>query len=262
MKKVKKSHFKSLPDRKEVRLLVERLYDTLLPTVPRTPLSTKKDTMRLQSSLQKLISSALQHGTIAGSKTAKMLTKNIVESFDHVHELLREDIRAALRGDPAALTEENVIASYPGLYAISIFRVAHELHLRGIPILPRQMTEVTHGATGIDIHPGATIGEGFFIDHGTGVVIGETTIIGKNVRLYQGVTLGAGTDPMKAGRTKRHPTLEDDVICYANSSILGPVTIGKGARVGAGSSVFEDVPQNTVVLMPRPQLIQRTRSIQ
>jgi serine O-acetyltransferase len=257
---MKKSHAEIqsnyIPNRSAVRALVEELEDALLPT---EQVSSETQQQRIDDLARKIAS--LTHGfsTTHNVETTTMI-KDSTSSLNHVCQALTLDIEAALRGDPAALSDQYVIASYPGPLAIAVYRVAHALHLMGITILPRQMTEVAHSRTGIDIHPGASIGAGFFIDHGTGVVIGETTIIGQNVRLYQGVTLGAGTDPMKAGRTKRHPTLEDDVICYANSSILGPVTIGRGARIGAGATVFDDVPADTTVLMPKPELITRVRS--
>lgn len=235
-----------------IRTLVEKLYDVLLPTTEIAQKIQQRRLLNLAINIAEL--------TTKNRREKTSMAKNIATSLQKVYEALREDIDAAMRGDPAALSPEYVIASYPAPLAIAVYRVAHELHAMGIEIFPRQMTEMAHSMTGIDIHPGATIGSGFFIDHGTGVVIGETTIIGKNVRLYQGVTLGAGTDPMKAGRTKRHPTLEDDVICYANSSILGPVIIKRGARIGAGATVFDDIPADTTVIMPRPELITRTRS--
>ena len=155
-------------------------------------------------------------------------------------------MRAAYDGDPAATGSDEVVFSYPGPWAISVFRTAHRLLQLGAVIVPRMMTEVAHADTGIDIHPGATIGEAFFIDHGTGIVIGETTIIGNRVRIYQGVTLGAMSLPTGAARhlasKKRHPTIEDDAIIYANATILGgDPGIGRGAVVGGNAFVLESV---------------------
>jgi len=188
------------------------------------------------------------------------ITLAFIESLPEVTAILATDIRATLAGDPATDSPDEVIFSYPGLLAISIFRLAHELFRLGVPIIPRIMTEYAHSLTGIDIHPGATIGEGFFIDHGTGVVIGETTIIGQNVRLYQGVTLGALSLPRDAGvrmrHKKRHPTIEDDVIIYANTTILGGDTlIGTGAVIGGNIWLTESVEAGTRVLLKRPELI-------
>ena len=183
-----------------------------------------------------------------------------IESFPRLTGLLATDIQAALDGDPATASQDEVVFCYPGLLAISIYRLAHELFVLKVPIIPRIMTEYAHSLTGIDIHPGATIGEGFFIDHGTGVVIGETTVIGKNVRLYQGVTLGALSLPHDAGvqlrHRKRHPTIEDEVIIYANTTVLGGDTvIGARAVVGGNIWLTESVAPGTRVLLKRPELI-------
>jgi serine O-acetyltransferase len=183
-----------------------------------------------------------------------------IESLPRVAAILATDIRAALRGDPATKSPDEVIFCYPGLLATFIFRLAHELFLLKVPIIPRIMTEYAHSQTGIDIHPGASIGSDFFIDHGTGVVIGETTIIGKNVRLYQGVTLGALSLPRNAGEKlrnkKRHPTIENDVIIYANTTILGGETvIGEGSIIGGNIWLTESVATGTKVLLKRPELI-------
>ena len=174
--------------------------------------------------------------------------------------VLATDVRAAYEGDPAARTHDEVIFSYPGLFAITVYRVAHQLHSQGVPLIPRIMTEYAHSNTGIDIHPGARIGHSFFIDHGTGVVIGETTVIGDRVRLYQGVTLGALSLPRDAGEQlrnkKRHPTIEDDVIIYAGATILGGDTvIGARSVVGGNVWITESVPPDTRVLMKKPELV-------
>lgn len=192
------------------------------------------------------------------------LALSFIESLPKITGLLATDIRSALRGDPASKSPDEVIFCYPGFLATLIFRVAHELHLLDVPIIPRIMTEYAHSLTGIDIHPGATIGPGFFIDHGTGVVIGETTIIGENVRLYQGVTLGALSLPKDAGRKlrdqKRHPTIEDDVIIYSNTTILGGKTIiGEGSVIGGNIWITESVATKTKVLLKRPELIYSNR---
>ena len=158
------------------------------------------------------------------------------------------DVRAAFKGDPAAKSNEDVIISYPGLQAITVYRIAHFLYKNGTPIIPRIMSEHIHGRTGIDINPGATIGESFFIDHGTGVVIGESTIIGNNVKLYQGVTLGALSVKKELMNKKRHPTIEDDVTIYANATILGGNTIiGKGSIIGGNTWVTESVAPGTTL---------------
>lgn len=166
----------------------------------------------------------------------------LIEAIPEIRRLARLDAIAAFNGDPAAKSGDEVIVSYPGLQAITVYRIAHFLHKCGVPVIPRIMSEHVHGKTGIDIHPGAEIGEGFFIDHGTGVVIGETTIIGKNVKIYQGVTLGALSVKKSLKNTKRHPTIEDDVTIYANATILGGDTvIGKGSVIGGNSWITKSV---------------------
>lgn len=185
---------------------------------------------------------------------------SFIESLPGISALLSTDIRATLAGDPATASSDEVIFCYPGLLATSIFRMAHELYRLEVPIIPRIMTEHAHSLTGIDIHPGASIGPSFFIDHGTGVVIGETTIIGSNVRLYQGVTLGALSLPKNAGQVmrdvKRHPCIEDDVIIYANTTILGgKTTIGARSVIGGNIWLTESVPPDTRVVLKRPELV-------
>jgi serine O-acetyltransferase len=164
-----------------------------------------------------------------------------------VRRMLAGDVQAAFEGDPAATSPEEVIICYPALLAVTNYRLAHELYRLGVPVLPRIITEHAHSVTGIDIHPGAAIGEKFFIDHGTGVVVGETCVIGDRVRIYQGVTLGAKSFPLdeKGNPVKgvpRHPVVEDDVIVYGGATILGRVTIGKGSVIGGNVWLTEDVP--------------------
>lgn len=165
-----------------------------------------------------------------------------------VHDMLWDDAQAIYEGDPAAESLDEVILAYPGFIAILIYRLAHELYKLSVPIIPRILTEYAHEITGIDIHPGAEIGSHFFIDHGTGVVIGETTKIGKNVKIYQGVTLGALSVDKSMLKTKRHPTIEDDVILYSQAVILGGSTvIGKNCVIGGNSWITQSVPANSVV---------------
>ena len=187
-------------------------------------------------------------------------------ALPRVRWLLIEDIRAAYAGDPAALTFAEVQLAYPGILAIASHRLAHELYKLRVPLVPRVMSEWTHAQTGADIHPGAQIGHGFFIDHATGVVIGETTIIGNHVKLYQGVTLGARSfqldaqgNPVK--HIKRHPTVEDNVVVYANATILGGDTIiGHGTTIGGNVFVMESVPPDSVVTMTHPDQHIQNRS--
>jgi serine O-acetyltransferase len=183
-----------------------------------------------------------------------------LESIPKIREVLATDVRAAYDGDPAAKSYDEIVFSYPGIFAITVYRIAHQLVEQQIPLLPRIMTEYAHTITGIDIHPGAEIGESFFVDHGTGVVIGETTVIGKNVRIYQSVTLGALSLPRDAGERlrgkKRHPNIEDDVIIYAGATILGGETvIGARSIIGGNVWITESVPPDTKVLLETPPLI-------
>lgn len=165
-----------------------------------------------------------------------------------IYELLKKDAAAMLEFDPAANSMEEVITTYPGFYAIMVYRLAHPLYVMGLPFLSRFMTEYAHSKTGIDIHPGAEIGESFFIDHGTGVVIGETTEIGKNVKIYQGVTLGALSVKKELSKIKRHPTIEDHVIIYSGATILGGKTIvGKGSVIGGNAWLTRSTAPGTVV---------------
>ncbi len=182
----------------------------------------------------------------------------LFKKIPRLRSTLSTDVQAAFDGDPAAKNLAEIITSYPCIVAITAYRVAHELHLQGIPLIPRIMTEYAHSKTGIDIHPGAQIGPSFFIDHGTGVVIGETTIIGANVKIYQGVTLGAKSFPKdKFGNIirdqKRHPTVEDGAVIYANATILGGDTIiGANSTVGGSVWLIDSVPPNTMVVLEPP----------
>ena len=190
-------------------------------------------------------------------KTAWEITRQMILKIPVIKELLEKDIEAAYNGDPAAYSKAEVVISYPGIYAVMVYRIAHELYVRAVPLIPRIMSEYAHSVTGIDIHPGATIGEYFFMDHGTGIVIGETTIIGDNVKLYQGVTLGALST--KGGQSKkgvkRHPTLSDNVTVYSGATILGGDTfIGEGVVIGGNAFVVKSVPGNTRVSVKNPEL--------
>ncbi|XXF79611.1 serine O-acetyltransferase [Myxococcaceae bacterium GXIMD 01537] len=176
------------------------------------------------------------------------IPRRFIERLPDIYSLLREDAEAIYEADPAARSLDEVILTYPGFYAIAIFRVAHALHALGFPLLPRLLTEVAHQRTGVDIHPGATIGRRFVIDHGTGVVIGETTVIGEGVKLYQGVTLGAIFVEKQLADKKRHPTIEDDVVVYANATILGGDTVvGRGSIIAGNAWLTQSVPPQSVV---------------
>jgi serine O-acetyltransferase len=181
-------------------------------------------------------------------KLAEQACFALIEEIPEIRRKIQLDTQAMLQGDPAARSAEEIILSYPGLEAILVYRLAHFLFANGIPIIPRIMSEHVHGKTGIDIHPGAAIGESFFIDHGTGIVIGETCIIGNNVKLYQGVTLGALSVTKELMNKKRHPTIEDNVTIYAGATILGGETvIGHDTTIGGNTWVTHSVPANSVI---------------
>jgi len=191
-------------------------------------------------------------------KQAEATTRSFLSTLPVLRAILATDVKAAYEGDPAATSPDEAIFCYPGMLAITNYRIAHELHRLGVPLIPRIVTEHAHSITGIDIHPGATIGESFFIDHGTGVVIGETCTIGKGVRLYQGVTLGAKSFPLDENGNpikgiKRHPDVEDDVIIYSEATILGPVTIGRGSVIGGNVWLVDSVPPGSRITQARAE---------
>ena len=191
------------------------------------------------------------------SERAEEICQKFLSRLSTIQKLLLKDVQAAFDGDPAAKSYEEIIFCYPGMFAIYVYRIAHELYKEQVPIIPRIMTEYAHSGTGIDINPGAEIGEYFFIDHGTGVVIGETTKIGNNVKLYQGVTLGALStrNGQLLANTKRHPTIEDNVTIYSGATILGGETvIGTGSIIGGNTFITESVPAMTKVSIKNPEL--------
>ena len=198
---------------------------------------------------------------------AESITLAFMQRVLHIRETLTTDLEAAYLGDPAARSVEEILLSYPSVEAVSTYRIAHELFVLKLPMVPRIMTEAALAKTGIDIHPGATIGDHFFIDHGTGVVIGETCVIGNNVKLYQGVTLGAKSfqldengNPVKG--VKRHPNIEDDVVIYAGATILGgDVTVGRGSVVGGNAWITASVPPNSLVFNPAPVQNVKARTV-
>ncbi|MCR5600964.1 MAG: serine acetyltransferase [Ruminococcus sp.] len=192
------------------------------------------------------------------AESSKLITLEFIKRLRKIREYIDADVQAAFDGDPAAFSKDEIIYSYPGLFATFVNRIAHELYLLNVPIIPRMMTEYAHSVTGIDIHPGASIGRNFFIDHGTGIVIGETTEIGDNVKIYQGVTLGAlstrGGQALK--NKKRHPTIGDNVTIYSGASILGGDTfIGKDAVIGGNAFITRSVPDGAKVSVKNQELM-------
>ncbi len=264
-----------IPSKKEVIDLVEQSQRILFPGFF-TPLSLRPENLEyylgqqlsvIYENLAVQVSSAIRHDcfrhnqlcTMCGERSYEIAAE-VVRSLPEIREQLESDIEATLEGDPAAANRDEVIFSYPGLYATMVYRIAHKLHRLEVPLLPRIMSEHAFHRTAIDINPGATIGGSFFIDHGAGVVIGATTVIGGHVRIYQGVTLGALSLPRDAGESlrniKRHPSIEDDVIIYANATILGGDTV-VGARSIIGGNVWltASVEPDTKVALEQPQLV-------
>jgi serine O-acetyltransferase len=252
-----KAALQGLPDRVAVVEWIERAKKLVLMQRDRSALRSEVPALmdRLRSLSEEL--------TLPDGVTCEGVMVRFLERVPGIRSLLSEDVEAAFEGDPAAKSFAEIVVSYPSIRAITIYRIAHELHVLGLPILPRMMTEYAHDRTGIDIHPGAIIGRRFFIDHGTGVVIGETTEIGDNVRLYQGVTLGAKSPrsgEMLRGK-KRHPTIENDVTIYAGATILGgETTIGEGTVIGGNVWLIETVsPHSKVIAEPPTHLVRQRR---
>jgi serine O-acetyltransferase len=224
-------------------------------------LNASADADAIAESLEREIA-MLMPGSDAAATAAAFISR-----LPEVRRLVETDVTAAYEGDPAATSRMEVVMAYPGLYAVTIHRLAHELYRLKVPVIPRIMSELAHSKTGIDIHPGATIGERFFIDHGTGVVIGETTVIGSNVKIYQGVTLGAlsfAKDPLTGALVKgvkRHPNVEDNVVIYAGATILGGDTvIGHDSEIGGNVWLKDSVPPNSRVYNKPPAPEIRTRT--
>lgn len=264
-----------LPDKKEMELILEDALFLIFPgyygdsrlSFESMELQVGFRVATLYEKLQAQILRESQHSCRFAHRSCKhcqgyaaMIARTFIEELPSIRSLLEDDVRAGYRNDPAASGFDEIIFSYPGLEAIAVYRIAHLLSDQGLILIPRIMTEWAHARTGIDIHPGAKIGRSFFIDHGTGVVIGQTTVIGERVTLYQGVTLGALNFPRDSQgnvirNAKRHPTIEDDVVIYAGATILGGSTvIGRGSVIGGNVWLTESVPPDTRVLMAKPQL--------
>ncbi|HYY95023.1 MAG TPA: serine O-acetyltransferase [Pyrinomonadaceae bacterium] len=263
-----------LPSRAEAVRVLDALQELLFPgytgaqglTGASLRLHVESRMAWLYESLTEQISRAINHGQRLDDacpvteRQATECAEEFISRLPHVREMLASDVKAAYDGDPAAVCYDEIIFSYPGLYAVTVYRLAHELHVLGVPLIPRIMTEHAHARTGIDIHPGTQVGSSFFIDHGTGVVVGGTAVIGNNVKLYQGVTIGAFSfDKDAAGQlirhTKRHPTIEDDVVVYAGATILGGDTvIGRGSVIGGNVWLTHSVPPGTRVIQDSPRL--------
>jgi Serine acetyltransferase len=265
----------ALPKMSEVKLIADALINLFFPGLDdRDKASTLEDcvkrnlkdmTLRLENAICLSYAYEGMSETEAEAATEKAL-KNLLEKLPHIRRMLKKDAEAGFCGDPAARNLHEIILCYPAIKALSVHRVAHELFTSGVPLVPRMLNETVHGETGIDIHPGASIGESFFIDHGTGVVIGETTVIGNNVKLYQGVTLGALSFPkdgcgMLIRGAKRHPTIGDNVTIYANATVLGDITIGEHSIIGSSAWIKTDIAPWSRVLIPDPEIIVTERRV-
>lgn len=256
-----------LPDRQAVILLIKDIRRLIFPAyygeaalmslAPEDYAALLLE--RIEKQLFRQIALTLPEGQ---EDRAADLAAEMVAKLPQIAQKVQMDLEATFDGDPAAASREEILFSYPGLFAILVYRVAHELYHLQIPILPRMMSEYAHSHTGIDIHPGAQIGDYFFIDHGTGIVVGETTIIGDRVKLYQGVTLGALStrDGHRSRTGQRHPTVEDDVTIYSGASILGGETvIGRGSVVGGNAFLTDSVREDTRVVIHAPETVFKSR---
>ena len=256
-----------LPDRQAVILLIKDIRRLIFPAyygeaalmslAPEDYAALLLE--RIEKQLFRQIALTLPEGQ---EDRAADLAAEMVAKLPQIAQKVQMDLEATFDGDPAAASREEILFSYPGLFAILVYRVAHELYHLQIPILPRMMTEYAHSHTGIDIHPGAQIGDYFFIDHGTGIVVGETTVIGDRVKLYQGVTLGALStrDGHRSRAGQRHPTVEDDVTIYSGASILGGETvIGRGSVVGGNAFLTDSVREDTQVVIHAPETVFKSR---
>jgi len=255
----------NLPGRESVQNILRDIQELIFPGFlenvrtdreslrKNTAKKVKKISLALRQEVEKSIVFSIRRETLNCKQetcraAASLVVEDFFEELPKIRVILGKDLEAAVRGDPAAKSANEVILSYPGFQAITVNRIANFFWTRQVPIIPRMMSELVHGWTGIDIHPGAQIGESFFIDHGTGVVIGETTIIGKNVKIYQGVTLGALSVKKEESDHKRHPTIEDDVTIYANATILGGETvIGSGSVIGGSVWITQSVPPGSKI---------------
>ena len=271
---------KNLPVREKIIEVLDLLIEIIFPGYTGKQVVTRDNVRfvvgellcRIRDELNEQIYLALNHlcrikkdcGVCDCKAKSAKVTEALLNSLVEIREMLKHDVEAAFDGDPAADSFEEVVISYPYIMAIAIHRIAHELYKLDVPLIPRIMSESAHSATGIDIHPGATIGKRCFIDHGTGVVIGETAVLGDNVKIYQGVTLGAISFPKdETGRAikgqKRHPTIEDDVTIYAEATILGDITVGKGAIIGGNVWIKKAVEPGTMVSVSTPDAMYKQR---
>jgi len=274
--------YEPIPSRESVINIIDRLREILFPGYftrgKLDPVNLRysigKSATILFDMLSEQISLSIRHDCLRYDQpcadceeNGHIVALNLLEDIPNIRRVLATDVQASYEGDPAAKSLDEIIFSYPGIFAMAVYRVAHHLFKSGVPLLPRIMSEYAHSVTGIDIHPGAEIGESFVIDHGTGVVIGETTKIGKNVRIYQSVTLGALSIPRNSGDKfrgkKRHPTIEDEVIIYSGATILGGDTvIGTRSVIGGNVWLTQSIPPDTTVSLEAPRLTYKSKNKQ
>lgn len=248
--KIHKAHQEctDCPSPKVIKNFFEELLGLLFPEYSVNKIKEKTEVEAQFDRLRNSLSIILERNTHLHGGDGKALAYEFFKGLEKVFDMVHEDVDAMYEGDPAAKSRTEILRSYPGFYAIAAFRIANLLHKLGIKLIPRMITEIAHSRTGIDIHPGAQIGHSFCIDHGTGVVIGETTVIGNHVKIYQGVTLGALSVDKADADLKRHPTIEDNVIVYSGATILGGyTTIGKNSVIGGNVWLTKSVPAGSKV---------------
>jgi serine O-acetyltransferase len=253
--------FEGWPAAKEAHTFIEDVIDFLFPFRTKVRYSLKEFRLqlgKLEIKLEGLLTS-IQHNLKQDPGKA---TRSFLEKLPEIHSKLMLDAKAFMTFDPAAESIEEIILSYPGFCSIAVYRISHELYLMKVPVLPRIISEYAHSKTGVDIHPGATIGDSFFIDHGTGTVIGETAVIGHNVKIYQGVTLGALFVKKSLAKKKRHPTIEDNVIIYAGCTILGGDTIiGHDSVIGGNVWLTESVQPHSIVYQKHHVVVRDSKKV-
>ena len=241
-------HTRAFPATSEIKKLFTKIVLTLFPEQSKIHFKTKAELKAVFESLETGLESILHSMKGELKESPEKLAQAYFNQIPEIHALLLTDVEAMVQGDPAASTDYEVIRTYPGFYAMAFYRLAHGLHHLSIPLIPRILTEYAHSKTGIDIHPGAKIGRYFFMDHGTGIVIGETCTIGERVKIYQGVTLGALSVDKKMASTKRHPSIEDGVVIYSGATILGGETVvGKESIIGGNVWLTHSVPAQTKI---------------
>ena len=269
----------NLPSQKEIASILKDLKEIIFPGFAERKIINLENAhyfigdivSRAYAELSRQIARSLRyHCTMSGCDNcdifdqADIVATKLIKKLPKIREMLNKDVLAAYDGDPAAKSFEEIILSYPGIYAVTVHRIAHELYSANIPLIPRMMASLSYADTGIDIHPGAQLGNSFFIDHGAGVVIGETAIIGNHVKIYQGVTLGALSFPkddmgnILKGQ-KRHPTLENNVTVYSGATVLGDILIGHNSVIGGNVWITESINPNTILTIPKPDLRIKTK---